>query len=78
MKAIRQRYSPACERTKVERMCHALGRYSIENDAPVTVWTSPRDPKNDRKVAELKENSGLEIFRCSEPSLIISRQFVVW
>ena len=51
VKAIRQRYSPACERTKVERMCHALGRYSIENDAPVTVWTSPRDPKNDRKVA---------------------------
>ena len=24
--AIRQRFSPACERTKVERICHALGR----------------------------------------------------
>ena len=26
MNAIRQRFSPACERTKVERICHALGR----------------------------------------------------
>ena len=49
--AIRQSFSTACERTKVERMCHALGRQIIKNDAPVTVWTSPRDPKNDRKVA---------------------------
>ena len=58
---IRQRFSPACKRNKVERMCRASGRLGNKNDAPVTVWTSPRDPKNDKKVAYLKENSGLEI-----------------